>query len=588
MKRIHTVLLFVIFSGLVFISCNRSDKPLLVMLGTTDVHGTFFPYDFIDNTIAPYSLSSVSEYVNTVRADGTVTLLLDNGDLLQGQPEVYFFNYIDTVSPHLCAEILNYMKYDAATVGNHDIEAGHPVYDRLGKQYKFPLLAANAVLEENGNPYFKPYTIIRKAGLKVAVIGLITPSVPGWLPPVLYSGMKFTNMTDAAAFWMEEVKKHKPDLVVGLFHSGWNDDSEHPLPGNSSDAVAFNVPGFDVVFAGHDHASMNRWVVNNAGDSVLVLNAGSKAAYIARVDVFRQGSRIIAGQKKYRLEGSLIETTGVSPDSGFTARFARQYEQVLSFVSRVIGNAPEKISSRDALFGPSPFTDMIHTIQLDLTGADISFAAPLSFDVSIGPGDITVADMFKLYKYENMLYTMKMTGREIDGFLESSAADWFATMTSDNDYLLEYRKGSDGKPLVQNGKARLRAPVYSFDSAAGIEYTVDVTRKKGDRVEIKSLTDGHPFYNDSIYLVAINSYRASGGGGHIRRGAGLSAEEALERLVVSTEKDLRFYMIQWIEVNKVLKPHAYVNWRVLPANYADKAKKREWPLLYGDNNYQVK
>jgi 2',3'-cyclic-nucleotide 2'-phosphodiesterase/3'-nucleotidase len=584
MKSGKRVILISMAVVLVAISCSRHDRAELVLISTTDIHGAFFPYDFISGADAPYSLASVSQYLKEVRSSGTGTILLDNGDILQGQPEVYYYNFIDTVSPHLCAEILNYMQYDAATAGNHDFEAGHPVYDRLGQQYNFPILAANAVSEETGLPYFKPYTVLKRGGIKVAVLGLVTPSVPNWIPPVLYSGIEFHNMTETASFWMKEIQSHKPDIIVGLFHSGWSDDSESPLPGNSSDAVVYNVPGFDVVFTGHDHSRMNRKVVNVEGDTVLVLNAGSKAANIARVDVFRADKGNSGRGDRYHFKGTLIETSVITTDADYVERFEPQYEAVRSFVTRTIGNAPEKISSRDALFGPSDFTGMIHTVQLDLTGADISFAAPLSFDVSIGPGEVTVADMFKLYRYENMLYKIKMTGREIDGFLEHSAGDWFSTITSPDDFILNYRVDDEGKPLITNGRLRLRAPVYNFDSAAGIDYTVDLTQEPGNRIDISSLSDGRPFREDSYYTVAINSYRASGGGGHIRNGAGLSASELLERLVFSTDKDLRYYMIKWIEENRELMPRKFQNWKLVPERVVSGSIAREWPLIYGDSS----
>ncbi|MFO7575674.1 MAG: 5'-nucleotidase C-terminal domain-containing protein [Bacteroidales bacterium] len=579
MKYIIRITVTAILSTLIFLqSCSNSDEPVVVFLGTTDVHGTFFSYDFINQTPAPYSLASVSQYVKDVRAGGNKTVLLDNGDILQGQPEVYYYNFIDTVSVHLCAEILNFMKYDAATAGNHDIEAGHQVYDRIREQYDFPLLAANAVSTETGEPYFKPYTIIKKGGLRIAVMGLITPSVPNWLPPVLYSGMKFENMTETATIWMEEIKRQKPDIIVGLFHSGWNDDAATPLPGNSSNAVVYNVQGFDIVFTGHDHSRMNSKFVNMYGDTVLIVNAGSRAANIARVDVYREKG----SDRRFRFEGSLVETEGINADQEYEVRFADHFEDVGSFVTRKIGEAPEEISSRDAIFGPSAFTGMIHAVQLGLTGADISFAAPLSFDVSIGPGQIMVADMFKLYRFENMLYTMLLTGREIDGFIEHSVRGWFNTMTTDDNWLLNYRRGDDGKPVTTGGRLRLSGPVYNFDSAAGIEYTVDITRQAGDRVVISSLSDGRIFHYDSLYTVAINSYRGSGGGGHIRYGAGLSADEALERLVATTDRDLRYYMIEWIEESGELKPMTFDSWKLIPETIAARAVEKEWPLVYGN------
>jgi 2',3'-cyclic-nucleotide 2'-phosphodiesterase / 3'-nucleotidase len=562
-------------------SCRNEGQPSLVLLGTTDIHGTFFPYDFVENRESSSSLASVSEYVNQVRKEGLQTILLDNGDILQGQPEVYYYNFVDTVSEHLCASMLNYMKYDAATAGNHDIEAGHQVYDRIMKDYNFPLLAANAVSTVTGDPYFAPYTIIRRNGIKVAVMGLITPSVPNWLPPVLYSGMKFENMTETASKWMSEIEAQNPDVIVGLFHSGWNDEVEAPVPGNSANSVVYNVPGFDIVFTGHDHSSMNKKVVNAIGDTVLVINAGSRASNIARVDIFKAPKGNGNG-KSFTFTGSLVKTSEYKPDSGFMAVFSAQYKATSEYVSRIIGVASEEISSRPALFGPSAFVDMIHTIQLDLTGADISFAAPLSFDVSIPKGDLRVADMFKLYRFENMLYKMSMKGSEIDGFLEHSARGWFSTMDSPDDYMLRYRSDESGVPVLSNGRLRLREPVYNFDSAAGIEYVIDLTKEAGNMVQISALSDGRPFYSDSIYTVAINSYRGSGGGGHIRYGAQLSADEALGRLITSTERDLRYYFIEWILEKKNIDPVVFNNWKIIPEKYYQSALMREYPLVYGN------
>jgi len=579
MKKTYIPIFFALVLSI--FSCNEKSKPALVLIGTTDLHGTFFPFDLVTNQPSSNSLASVSSYLKEVREEGNKVIVLDNGDILQGQPEVYYYNYVDTVSEHLCASMLNYMEYDVATVGNHDIEAGHDVYDRLVKLYNFPLLAANAVSTSTNEPYFKPYTIIRRNGLNVAVLGLITPSVPNWLPPVLYSGMRFENMTGTARKWMEEIKKQNPDIIVGLFHSGWNDEVETPVPGNSSNAVVYNVPGFDVVFTGHDHSHMNKKVVNINGDSVLVVNAGSRAQYIARVDVFKAAGGE-SHSRKFNFTGELIESSGFAPDKDFLTKFSSQFQAVKDYVSRVIGNAPLEISSKESIFGPSAFVDMIHTIQLDLTGADISFAAPLSFNVSIPAGQITVGDMFKLYRFENMLYRMEMTGKEIDGFLEHSVSGWFSTMRSPDDYMLMYRTTNSGEPILSGGRLRLREPIYNFDSAAGIDYTVDVTKPHGNMIAITTFSDGRAFHPDTVYTVAINSYRGSGGGGHIRYGAGMSPETAIRRLIGSTERDLRFYFIEWIEKSGELKPVVFDNWKVIPQNYYQAALKREYRLVYGD------
>ena len=224
-KISNLLLLTLFFLG----SCTGPGEKNITIIGTTDIHGVILPYDFIEKKNLSVSLASMAAYIKNEGFNRNALVLLDNGDNLQGQPPVYYYNFIDTVSRHILAEAFNYLGYDAITVGNHDIEAGHSVYDRLIKEYNFPMLAANAVDISSGDPYFKPYTIIEKKGFRIAVFGLITPLVPTWLPPELYSGMEFRDMRETAEHWMPVIMKENPDLVVGLFHSGWDEPDKNDL-----------------------------------------------------------------------------------------------------------------------------------------------------------------------------------------------------------------------------------------------------------------------------------------------------------------------------------------------------------------------
>jgi 2',3'-cyclic-nucleotide 2'-phosphodiesterase/3'-nucleotidase len=574
--------------SLIFISlqsCNKYVKQHIIILETTDLHGVILPYDFIEKQKLSASLANSATYINEQRKAGYPLFLLDNGDNLQGQPEVYYYNFIDTISPHFLSEAMNWLKFDASTAGNHDIEAGHSVYDRVRKEYTFPLLAANAVDIKTGKPYFTPYVILAKDNIRVAVMGLITPQIPEWLPEELYSGMEFRDMTETAKLWMPEILKQKPDLVVGLFHSGYDRGNGSQQKGSHSDesgtaAVAYNVPGFDVIFCGHDHRLANEKIVNSAGDSVLILNGGSRSENIARADItFVKQRRKNSSRKE--ISGEIIKVKDYDPDPVFINKFKKQDEVLNSYVNRVIGTSRSTVSSRDSYFGSSAFVDMIHSLQLEITGADISFAAPLSFDVKIPEGEITVGDMFKLYRFENMLYTMNLTGDEIQKYLEFSYGQWLNTMKGPGDYLLKLRLGNDGKPVFTDGKAWLKNQPYNFDSAAGIDYIVDVSKPEGHRVFIKSLSGGKPFEKDKIYKVAVNSYRGNGGGGHLIEGSGLNAGMLRKRVIASTDRDLRYYILKSIEEKKSIAPAPGNNWKIIPEEWVKAAEKREYPLLFG-------
>ncbi len=552
----------------------------LKILQTSDVHGAIFPYDFIRNTPTDGSLARVFTYVKEQRSNpNQQVILLDNGDILQGQPTVYYSNFIDSANPNIISQVLNFMAYDAATVGNHDIETGPSVYRRVERELNFPWLAANAVSTTTGKPAFKPYTVIERNGIRIAVLGLITPGIPKWLPKILWPDMQFNDMVETARYWVKYIqKKEKPHVIIGLFHSGHDTsyggaDASESHNENASQLVARQIPGFDLVLIGHDHDRVARKVANIKGDSVLILDPGASARLLSEATItlnLNKRGKVISKT----VSGKLVEMKDYQPDTEFMNRFNDFYKQVSNFVSKPIGRFTKPISSANAYFGPTEFMDFIHEMQLKISGADISFAAPLSFVSSIDSGVITVSDMFKLYRFENFLYTMELTGKEIDGFLEHSASLWFNTMTGPGDNLIRFKD--------DNGRKRLQANYYNFDSAAGIYYTIDVSMPAGNRVTITRMADGTPFDSTKTYRVAINSYRGNGGGGHLTEGAGIEHGQLPNRIISSTDKDLRLYIMKHIEQQGTLDPQNHFYWKIVPEQWVNSAIERDRKILFSN------
>lgn len=572
MRRISCIFLL-LWAFLSLSAATREVK--LKLIETSDIHGNFFPYNFITQQDWKGSFARVHSYAQQERQTyGNNLLLMDNGDILQGQPSAYYYNFMDTVSTHITAAMMNYMGFVVGNMGNHDVEAGHAVYDRWISQCQFPVLGANIIRTSDEQPYLKPYEIIEREGVKIAVLGMITPAIPTWLPETLWKGLYFADMEQTARKWMPIIQeKEKPDIIIGLFHAG---KEARTVAGkyreDASAEIAERIPGFDIIMMGHDHRRFCGKIANAQGDSVLLINPANNGRTVGDVEIVLtlDGDKVI----RKSIQGKLADMDKLEPSPDFMKQFAPQYQAVEAFVSEKVGTFTETISTRPAYFGPSAFIDFIHSLQLDLTGADISFAAPLSFDAVIKEGDIHISDMFNLYKYENMLYTMELTGKEIKGFLEESYAIWTNQMKSADDHVLLLTERKDGNGYTFTN------PSFNFDSAAGIIYTVDVTKPAGQKVSIQSLANGEPFDLNRTYRVALNSYRGNGGGELLTKGAGIPQDQLKDRIISATEKDLRYYMIQYIREKKTLSPQPLNQWKMIPEDWTEKAAERDARLLF--------
>ena len=213
MKKI--LLITLMLTALLPVSGQQTKTVRFKVIETSDVHGHFFPYDFMERKPLKGTLSRANTYINKERtALGDHLLLIDNGDILQGQPCIYWSNYVMPEDENLAASVINYMQYDAETVGNHDIEPGHKVYDKWIREVRCPLLGANIVKAgSDGTAHPKniydgihPYSIHIIDGVKIAIIGMLTPAIPNWLTENVWKGMEFEEMTSCAKKWVKYLK----------------------------------------------------------------------------------------------------------------------------------------------------------------------------------------------------------------------------------------------------------------------------------------------------------------------------------------------------------------------------------------------
>ncbi len=505
-------------------SCAPKETTL-TFIETTDTHGR---YDEFAND---------AYLIKQMKAElGDHLILLDNGDDLQGTVFQYCSNQ-NADFPNLVSEVLNHFPYDVAGVGNHDIEAGRKVFDRVYAETKMPIVCANVIDEATGEPYFTPYVVLEREGYRIAVLGLLTPYVVTWVPDRLRPGLRFEQLEAAAEKWLKIIQeKEYPDLMVGLFHSGFepqvqNLPEDAPLGReNATKWVAENIAGFDIIFYGHDHRARAERLTNPKGEPVYVLNSGNRAQGLAKAEVtFRKG-------EKPQIDFGLMPTDGNEKDADFEALLQPYLDRADEYQSREVAELPVTIGTDEAFSGPCLWVDEIHrcqfeTVEAEGIHADISMAAPLSGGKTLEAGMLKVSDFFTWYPFENSLAVMALTGKEVKAFLE---------------YAYE-----------------MKSPIYNFDSGAGLIYEVTDKNPMGERIRIVSMADGTPFDMEKTYNVVMNSYRSMGGGNHLMNGLGWKQEEIKDHVVWQSDRDLRSLFIDWAQKKGVLDTEPLNCWTII-------------------------
>jgi 2',3'-cyclic-nucleotide 2'-phosphodiesterase/3'-nucleotidase len=340
----------------------------------------------------------------------------------------------------------------------------------------------------------------------------------------------------AAEKWVKIIQeKEHPDLMVGLFHSGFEPQAQnlpegHPLGReNATKWVAENVPGFDLIFYGHDHRSKAEKLANVNGDPVYVLNSGNRGMGLALAEV-----TLKKGQKP-NISVRLMQTDQENKDEAFLTLLQPYLDRAEAYKQREVAELPVSICTDDAFKGSCLWVDEIHrcqfeTVEAEGVHADISMAAPLSGGKTIKAGKLTVQDFFTWYPFENALAVMALTGKEVKDFLE---------------YAYE-----------------MKNPIYNFDCAAGIRYEVTDKNPMGERINILSMADGTPFDMNKTYNVVMNSYRSMGGGNHLINGIGWAQEDIKNHVVWQSERDLRSLFIDWASKKGVLDTEPLNCWKV--------------------------
>lgn len=553
-----------------------TDGEFSIHLFTTgDVHGRYFDEMYTGGKVRRHSLYAVSAAVENARKQygrGNV-ILIDAGDALQGDNAAYYFSYVDTTSVHLFARMANYMKYDALLVGNHDIENGHAVYDRVRQNLNAPYLAGNAVKPDDTS-YFDACTVVEKHGLRFLILGYTNANIKNWLSPELWSGMTFLSLTKCVQADVDRaVAATTPDAVIVAVHSGTGKGNGRELENQGLDLFR-SLKGVDAIVCAHDHKTF----VECDGRKCLV-NGGSHCRNMGHITM---NFKVKDGKVKFKtVNAEIVPVDRLKVDKKMKSRFSKDFKVVKDFSLRKVGELSMPLVTRAAYRGMSNYMNFLHTVSLEYTGADVSFAAPLTYNDGIESGEVLYNDLLTIYPYENQLFVLTMTGDEIRRYLELSYDRWINTYTPDG-HLLKIVNKADERTGSKKWSFVNRP--YNFDSAGGLNYTVDVTADYGRRVRISSMADGDTFAPDSTYKVVMTSYRANGGG-YLLPGAGVDMSRIHER-VVARYPQVRDLIYDFFGKHPAVTPEIVGDntvtgsWSFIPDELAAPALTRDTHLLF--------
>lgn len=580
MKKLYIIITSVL---MILSGCSPEDGTYtLKIISTNDVHGSWFDEDYVTGEQSA-SLTAINSYVDSIRkAEGPENvILIDAGDCLQGDNASYYYNYIVPEKAHLFPRIAAYMGYDAIIVGNHDIETGHNIYDKVRKELEsegIPFLAGNAIRTDSGKPYFQPYTILRKNGLKVAILGYTNANIKAWLNESLWEGLDFKSLIPAVQEDVNKViAKEKPQVVIVAVHSGTGDGEGNVLESQALDLYN-SLEGVDLLIGAHDHRP---YCISDSSFSYI--NAGNAARNfgLSTIRITIEDGKV----SSKTTESSLVAADPGNASQSMKEKFKEDYDAVKAFTMKEVGKLEKDMRTSDSFVGMCDYINLLHTVSLGCSPAQISIAAPLTMNQTIKAGTLIYDDMFKIYRFENQLFVVRMSGQELKDFLEYSYNLWIQTASSPEDHILRIIPREDARAGTK--KWSFDKASYNFDSAAGINYTVDVTKDYGDRVCISTLADGSEFNFDEQYNVAMTSYRASGGGGAMTEGAGIDTSTIDER-VVAKYPEIRDLIYQFITQNGTITPELIAgpqlgHWNFVPENICGPALERDWNLMFRNN-----
>ena len=528
------------------------------ILATSDLHSNIWGYSYEDNAETTNNgMARIYTYVQQVRAEeGVTSFLVDGGDTIQGtilSDDLY--NKEEGEHPVITA--MNFMGYDAMTLGNHEFNFGLELVDRIQSQADFPLLAANVTVKDTGEQFVGDYTIVERDGIKLAIIGVTNPNIPIWDDEKVAS-LDFEALSDAVGRCIDQIGD-QADIIMVSCHTGLVAEFDEENDTDAAQTILDDHPEVDVLQVGHFHTVVNQ----KQGDAVVggVRNGGRD---VARFDVTLDGDNNVVDTAV-----TIVDMADYQPSAQLRELpiVAQAHQRTIDFINGggsgdenqgggVLGSTTAKFQPEDEISGlpagrlmDTAVMDLINKVQLENSGADVSAAALFKNTSDLPQGEINYGNIFNIYKFDNTLYRVTVTGAELKAYMEWSAACY-----------------NQWQPGDINISFDPEYPDYLYDMFAGVDYEIDLSQPKGQRIR-NVMFHGQPLQDDQELTLAVNNYRYS---------SALKSEN-----IISGTRDwespnsIRDMLVAYFAEHSPVAPEVDNNWKIVGVDLSESDPRRQ-------------
>jgi len=518
----------------------------VVILATSDLHGNIWSYSYEDNTESSNNgMARLYTYIQQVREENPIVFLVDAGDDIQGTIMTDDIANKAPENEHPVIAAMNFMGYDSMTLGNHEFNWGIDTMKQILGQAAFPVLGAN-VLDADGNYVTgEGWVIVERGGVKLAIIGVCTPDIPIWdggKPGIDSTVFEAGNVAVKKA--VEEIGD-QADIILVSAHMGQYAEFDEDGGSDAGQKIVEDNPEVDILQVAHMHITVN----DTIGETpvVGVRNSGRE---IARIDVTLDQDKNITD-----ISTEIVDMADYTPSEEIRAIpvVKELHEQTISFIQGSVddnGEPLEPLGVTTAKFQPedeikglpegklqdTAVMDLILNIQLQYSGADVTACALFKDTSDLPEGPINYGNIFDIYKFDNTLYTMDVTGKELKAYMEWAAACYNQWVPGDINISFEPDH-----------------PGYLYDMFAGVDYEINLSKPAGERIE-NVMFKGEPLQDDQILKLAVNNYRYS---------SGIKAQNLAEgKRDWESSNSIRDMIVDYFANNSPVAPVVDNNWRI--------------------------